>query len=86
MNAVDEFLEEKVVGFLSYSCLGLHLFEKAIETYEYKKRKMGLSKIETYNLKMSQVYFNWKSQNYTLAEKILKHTHEILSCRIDIKL
>lgn len=62
LNNVDEFLEEKILSFLAYSYVTVQNFDKAIELYNYKHKKMLLTIVEKYNLNMSLAIFYFRQK------------------------
>ena len=71
LNQVDQFLESRIVGFLAYCYLRVRNFDKAIEYYSYKQKKMGLESFEEYNQKMCLVIFHSKTKDFEKISSLL---------------
>lgn len=86
LNNVDEFLEEKILSFLAYSYVTIQSFDKAIELYNYKHKKMLLTAIEKYNLNMSLTIFCFRQKKLKEVQSALENVSNILPGRIDTEI
>lgn len=86
LNNVDEFLEEKILSFLAYSYVTIQSFDKAIELYNYKHKKMLLTAIEKYNLNMSLTIFCFRQKKLKEVQSALGNVSNILPGRIDTEI